>query len=111
MNGKENNKRVYVETENIDNILKEMADKFNEVGQMLDVSLDKIKESEKSFDTPTSKYFRDTAEEYIGEQKMYISNQLLPLVDFLTEVSKMYNEEYEYEQKLLAEAKESEGNL
>ena len=104
---KTSKKKVYAETENIDNIMSEMTDKCDEITKMLDESLDKVNDTKRVFDTPTSAYFRSKAEEYIEEEKLYINNSVLPVIESLSVLSKMYQEEYENEQAIIK--KEQEG--
>lgn len=93
------------DSEDIKRKMIEMVSKCEELQMSLNDMLIKIENSKGYFDTPTSLYFRDSASSYIMEQKGNISNQLIPFIELLNNVTQGIEEEIEQEQDMFKKLK------
>ena len=99
------NVELISDTEDMRKKMLEMVSKCEELQILLNDTSMKIEDSKGSFDTPTSLYFRNTAVSYITDQRMNISNQLVPFIEILDKIIDSLEEEWEIEKKMLNEAK------
>lgn len=90
-------KKVRVETDNMKNFMKEMSLKIDELDEMLKNTRIKVEESKQIFDTPTATYFRQKVYDYIDQQKLFITNDIRPLVEVLGTIANAYEEDFEEE--------------
>lgn len=89
--------KVSVETENMKTVMKEMASKLDEIEEMLKNTRIKVEESKRIFDTPTATYFRKKVYDYIDEQKLFITNDIRPLIEVLGTIANTYEKDFEDE--------------
>ena len=90
-------KKVRVETENMKTVMKEMASKIDEIDEMLKKTRIKVEESKQIFDTPTATYFRQKVFDYIDQQKLFITNDIRPLIEVLGTIANTYEEDFQDE--------------
>jgi len=95
-------KKVRVETDNMKTVMKEMASKIDELDEMLKKTRIKVEESKRVFDTPTATYFRQKVYDYIDQQKLFITNDMRPLIDVLGIVANIYEDDFEQEQGIIS---------
>ena len=90
-------RKVRVETENMKNVMKEMSSKIDELDEILKNTRIKVEESKQIFDTPTATYFRQKVYDYIDQQKLFITNDMRPLIEVLGTIANTYEEDFEEE--------------
>lgn len=100
-------RKVRVETENMKTVMKEMSSKIDEIEEMLKNTREKVEESKKIFDTPTATYFRQKVFDYIDEQKLFMNNDVRPLVEVLGTIANTYEEDFDEEAGVISNNKKN----
>lgn len=100
-------RKVRVETENMKTVMKEMSSKIDEIEEMLKNTRVKVEESKKIFDTPTATYFRQKVFDYIDEQKLFMNNDVRPLVEVLGTIANTYEEDFDEEAGVISNNKKN----
>ena len=88
-------------SEDIRKKMLEMVSKCEKLQVILSDTMMKIEDSKGYFDTPTSLYFRDSADSYIIKQMRLIGNVLVPYIERLNKIADDLDEEFEDEKKIL----------
>ena len=83
---------LFTDSASIQNVKKELLAELEEIKGMLSEALLKVEETKEFFDTPTATYFREKVDKLVGEEKIYINNQVIPWIEILDSFAKIYGD-------------------
>ncbi len=81
-----------IDVNQIKSFKSQVKNELHEVDELCKKCYEKIDKSQEVFDTPTSKTFRDKANELILMCQHYVDDSFEPFIDHLDEVAKLYQE-------------------
>ncbi len=84
--------KVYVDVNEIETARVQMESIVDDILKNIEEVSKKIEESKLVFDTPAAKAFRERANEYIFNNKKYINQVLIPMIENLDNVANSYEE-------------------
>ena len=84
--------RVNVDIKKITETRESMLNKIKEIQENINEINRKIEDSKKVFDTPAATTFRDSANKYMEDSRIYINSVLIPIVENLSNVVKAYED-------------------
>ena len=94
-------RKVRIETENLKTLMEKMISKTDEILEAITNIEYKIEDSVNFFDTPTAEYFRQNVFEYLDRKKLFINNNLRPLIESLNTIANVYEDDLQKEMNLI----------
>ena len=84
--------RYEIDTAKLSDAKRRMREEIDEIAELCTECYRKIDESKEVFDTPTSKMFRDKANDIILQGQQYIDGTVKPFIESLDKVTRQYED-------------------